>query len=215
MSNDSALKESVLAELEWEPSVTAAHIGVTARDGVVTLTGHVKAYYEKHAAEAAARRVKGVKGVAEEIEVKLPYDVKRSDEDIAAAAVTRLAWDSSIPRDVIKATVQGGWVTLTGQVDWRYEHDAAAKDVRALWGVIGVSNQITIKPRVNTYTLGSDISKALHRSWFDWSDVKVTADGGKVKLTGKVDSWSDRLLAGDTAWAAPGATSVENDLVVA
>lgn len=215
MSNDASLKESVLAELAWEPSVTAAHIGVTARDGVITLTGHVKAYYEKHAAEAAARRVKGVKAVAEEIEVKLPFDVKRGDEEIAAAAVSRLAWDSSIPKDAIKAVVQDGWVTLTGEVDWHFEHDAAAKDVRALWGVVGVTNEIKIKPRVNTSTLSSDISKALHRSWFDESNVRVTADGGRVKLTGKVDSWSDRMLAGTTAWAAPGATAVENDLIIA
>jgi osmotically-inducible protein OsmY len=215
MSNDNALRESVIEELAWEPSITAAHIGVTARDGVVTLTGHVKAFYEKHAAEAAVRRVKGVKAVAEEIEVKLPFEVRRDDEEIAAAAVSRLSWNSAIPRDAIKATVHGGWVTLTGEVDWRFEHDEAARDVRALWGVLGVINDIKIKSRVNTATLTSDISKALHRSWFDESNIKVTADGGKVKLTGKVESWRDRTLAGSTAWAAAGATAVENDLVIA
>ncbi len=184
MSNDIELKESVLAELAWEPSVTAPHIGVTARDGVVTLSGHVQRFAEKLAAQSAALRVKGVKAVAEEIDVKLPSDVQRSDEDIAAAAVARLAWDSTLPKDAVKITVQDGWLTLTGEVGWRFEHDAAAQDVRRLWGVVGVSNHITIKPRVNTYNLGEDITRALHRSWFDPQRVKVSADGGKVTLTG-------------------------------
>ncbi len=215
MSNDTALKESVLAELQWEPSISAAHIGVTARDGVVTLTGHVQTYAEKHAAETAVRRVKGVKAIAEEIEVKLSFDVKRSDEDIGSAIVNRMAWDSTIPKDMVKATVQNGWVTLTGEVNWHFEHDSAAQEVRKLWGVVGVTNEIKIKSRVNTTDLSGDITRALHRSWFDPSNVKVTADGGKVKLSGTVHSWSERSLAGSTAWAAPGATLVENDLVIA
>lgn len=215
MSNDTVLKESILAELLWEPSVSAAHIGVTARDGVVTLTGHVQTYAEKHAAEAAVRRVKGVKAIAEEIKVKLSFDVKRSDEDIAGAIVNRMAWDSTIPKDSVKATVQSGWVTLSGEVDWRFEHDAAAQEVRKLWGVVGVSNDITVKPRVNTADLSGDITRALHRSWFDPANVKVTADGGKVKLSGTVHSWNERSMAGMAAWAAPGATVVENDLIIA
>jgi osmotically-inducible protein OsmY len=215
MSNDTVLKESILAELLWEPSVSAAHIGVTARDGVITLTGHVQTYAEKHAAEAAVRRVKGVKAIAEEIEVKLSFDVKRTDEDIAGAIVSRLAWDSTIPKDAVKATVQDGWVTLTGEVNWHFEHDAAAQEVRKLWGVIGVTNEITVKSRVDTSNVREDINRALHRSWFDPQNIKVTAEGGRVKLTGTVHSWSDRMLAGTTAWAAPGATVVENDLVIA
>jgi osmotically-inducible protein OsmY len=215
MPNDTLLKESVLAELLWEPSVSAAHIGVTARDGVITLMGHVQTFAEKHAAEAAVRRVKGVKAIAEEIEVKLAFDVKRSDEDIAGAIVSRLAWDSTIPKDSVKATVQNGWVTLAGEVDWRFEHDAAAQEVRKLWGVVGVTNRITVKSRVDTSNVRADINRALHRSWFDPQNIRVTADGGRVKLTGTVHSWSDRMLAGTTAWAAPGATVVENDLVIA
>ena len=212
---DAALKTAVLAELAWEPSVTAAHIGVTARDGVITLSGHVQRFAEKQAAQSAALRVKGVKAVAEEIEVKLPFDVKRSDDDIARAAIERLAWDSTLPKDAVKVTVQDGWVTLTGEVGWHFEHDAAAQDVRRLWGVVGVSNQITLMPRVNTYNLTSDISTALHRSWFAPNDIKVAADGGKVTLTGHVKSWSERELAGSTAWGAPGATDVENYLIIA
>jgi osmotically-inducible protein OsmY len=217
MSNetDAVLKASVLAELAWEPSVTVAHIGVTARDGVITLSGHVERFAEKQAAQSAALRVKGVKGIAEEIEVKLPFDVKRSDDDIARAAIERLAWDSTLPKDAVKVTVQDGWVTLTGEVDWHFEHDAAAQDVRRLWGVVGVSNQIKLKPRVNALSLTNDISTALHRSWFAPNDLKVAANGGKVTLTGHVKSWSERELAGMTAWGAPGATDVENDLVIA
>lgn len=212
---DVALKDSVLAELAWEPSVTAAHIGVAARDGVITLSGHVQRFAEKQAAQSAALRVKGVKGVAEEIEVKLPFDVKRRDDDIARAAIERLAWDSTLPKDAVKVTVQDGWVTLTGEVGWRFEHDAAAQDVRHLWGVVGLSNQITLKSRVNTYNLSDDISAALHRSWFAPNDIKVAADGGTVTLTGHVKSWSERELAGSTAWAAPGAADVENYLIIA
>ncbi len=212
---DTALQQSVMAELAWEPSVTAAHIGVIARDGVITLSGHVQRFAEKQAAQSGALRVKGVKAVADKIEVKLPFDVKRSDEDIARAAIERLAWDSTVPTNAVKVAVQDGWVTLTGEVGWHFEHDAAAQDVRPLWGVVGVSNHITLKPRVNTYNLTSDIALALHRSWYEPAGIKVSADGGKVTLTGHVNSSSERDLAGSTAWAAPGATDVENHLIIA
>ncbi len=215
MSNDSTLKDTVLAELAWEPSVTAAHIGVTARDGVVTLSGHVNRFAEKQGAQTAALRVKGVKGVADEIEVKLPFDVKRSDDDIARAAVERLAWDSALPKDAVKVAVQNGWITLTGEVGWRFEHDAAMQDVRWLWGVAGVSNQIAIKSQVNTHDLKSDITAALHRSWFEPAGIEVSAEGGMVKLSGRVKSWSEREMVDAAAWAAPGATGVENYLTVA
>ena len=215
MSKDKALQQAVLAELGWEPSVTAAHIGVTASRGVVTLTGHVSNYPEKHAAEAAALRVKGVKAVADELEVKLPFDTKRDDEAIAAAAIERLGWDVTIPRNSVQVTVTKGWVTLSGQVDWSYQRDAAQHDVRGLHGVIGVSDEVTIRPRVNTANLSDDITHALHRSWFfDPQTVFVTAEGGNVHLSGTVHSPHDRQLAADTAWNAPGATYVENDIAV-
>jgi osmotically-inducible protein OsmY len=215
MSQDSQLQQDVLAEFKWEPSVTARHIGVTANHGVVTLSGHVDSYAQKHAAEAAARRVKGVRGVAEEIEVRLPFDTKRTDDDIAAAAIERLAWNVTVPKDSVNVKVENGWVTLTGQVDWWYQKDAVEQDIRPLHGVIGVSNQTTIKPRVNTTTLSDEITHALHRSWFfNPENVHVRADGGKVVLTGTVSSLHDKQVAAQTAWAAPGATNVENNITV-
>ena len=215
MSSDSDLKKAVLDELSWEPSVNAAHIGVTAHAGVITLTGHVGNYMHKTAAERAAGRVMGVKAVAEEIEVKLPYDIKRSDEDIAAAAVDRLGWNSSIPDDAVMVKVQQGWVTLTGSVDWHFEKEAAEKDIRALSGVIGVSNQVVVKPHINASNVKNDIEHALKRSWYyDPDTIQVATQGGKITLSGKVSTWNARQMAGATAWSAPGATSVENDITV-
>jgi len=215
MSSDSDLKKAVLDELSWEPSVNAAHIGVTAHAGVITLTGHVHNYMQKIGVEKAAGRVKGVKAIAEEIEVKLPYDIKRSDEDIAAAAVDRLGWNAAIPIDAIKVKVQTGWVTLTGNVAWHFEKEAAERDLRALSGVIGVSNQIVVKPAVDAFNVKKDIEDALHRSWFyDPDTIQVAAQGGRITLSGKVATWDARRLAGSTAWSAPGATSVQNDIAV-
>jgi len=216
MSQDNALQEAVLAELRWDPSVTAAHIGVAANAGVVTLTGHVESYAEKQAAEMAARRVRGVKAVAEEIEVRLPFGTERSDDEIAAAAVDRLAWDVAIPCDAVKIKVEKGWVTLTGEVDWYFQKEAAEQDVRRLFGVVGVSNQISIKPRVNLSNISDDIMHAMNRSWFfDPKTITVSAHGGKVRLTGTVNSLHDRQVAAATACAAPGVTEVETDIVVA
>jgi osmotically-inducible protein OsmY len=215
MSNDTHLQLSVLAELEWEPSVTAAHIGVTASAGVITLTGQVESYAQKHAAEVAARRVKGVLAVADELQVQVPFERKREYNDIAAAIIDRLAWDVSVPRDAVKVAVEKGWVTLTGEVDWYYQRKAAEQDVRRLHGVIGISNQVSIKPLINTQLVSDNIMHALHRSWFfDPNPVTVTADGGRIRLTGNVNTWHVRQVAAETAWKAPGAIDVENLLAV-
>ncbi len=215
MSYDSQLQHAVLAEFEWEPSVNGAHIGVTAQAGVVTLTGHVASFAQKHAAELAARRVKGVKAVAEELEVRLPFDMQRGDEHIATAAIDRLRWDVSVPNDAVKVVVEKGWVSLTGQVDWHYQKEAASAGVRGLLGVVGVTDDITIKAKVNTLNLSDNIMHALHRSWFfDPNTITVSADGGKIRLTGSVHSPHDRQVAAETAWAAPGATAVANDIVI-
>ncbi len=215
MSTDSKLQQAVLTELSWEPSVNAAHIGVTAKAGVVTLTGHVDSFASKHAAEMAARRVKGVAAIAEEIEVRLPGEAKRDDDAIAAAAISRLAWDVSIPANAVQVKVESGWVTLTGSLDWYYQKAAAADDVRGLVGVRGLSNQITITPRVNASNISDDIMHALHRSWFfDPETVRVSVKGGTVRLTGTVRSPHERQLAAVTAWSAPGVTNVENNITI-
>jgi osmotically-inducible protein OsmY len=180
MSQDKELQDSVMFELGWEPSVDAAHIGVTANAGVVTLTGHVESFPQKIAAERAAARVKGVKAVAEEIEVKLPYEVSRDDESIAAAAVERLAWDSSVPPAAVEIRVEKGWVTLNGDVDWYFQKEAAGQTVRTLIGVVGVSNLIEIKPTVNADDVSQNITRALHRSWFyDPNSIVVSAQGAR------------------------------------
>jgi osmotically-inducible protein OsmY len=215
MSQDSQLQQSVLAAFKWEPSVSAGHIGVTANDGVITLSGHVGSYAEKHAAEVAARQVRGVRAVAEEIVVSLPSGTRRSDEDIAAAAITRLAWNVSVPVDAVQLKVEKGWVTLTGQVDRWYQRNAAEHDVRPLLGVVGVTNRVAIKPVVDTGCLSDDIVHALHRSWFfDPTTIQVHANGGRIVLSGTARSITERQVAAATAWAAPGATSVENNIVV-
>lgn len=216
MSHDDQLQKAVLDELSWEPSITAAHIGVAAANGTVTLTGHVESYGQKHAAEMATGRVKGVKAIAEEIEVRLPFTIQRDDGDIATAVANRLAWDNGTPNDAVMVKVEGGWVTLTGEVEWHYQKDAAEREIRNLLGVVGVSNQITVKAHLDTAHLQDDIQRALHRtSYFQPDQVHVSSQGGRIKLTGTVRSWQERRTAESTAWAAPGATAVENDLIIA
>jgi osmotically-inducible protein OsmY len=205
MSNDIEIRNAVLAELAWEPRLDAAHIGVTANAGIVALSGHVETYAQKHAATEAAWRVRGVTAVAEEIEIRLPFAMKRSDEEIAAAAIDRLAWDVTVPKDAIRVEIEDGWITLSGEVIWAYQKVDAEANVRFLLGVLGVSNHITIKPRVDTSNVADDIVHALHRSWFfDPKTIAVSADAGE----------HDRRLAASIAWAAPGATSVTNDIAV-
>jgi osmotically-inducible protein OsmY len=183
MSHDSDLQRAVLEELAWEPRIDSAHIGVSANAGVVTLTGRVHSYAQKLAAEKAASRVKDMKALVEEIEVSLPYGVVSSDGDIAEAAVERLSWDAALPPNAIHITVEKGWVSLTGTVDWKFQKDAAASHVHGLLGVVSVSNQIEIKPSVSAANVSADITRALHRSWFyDPNSIKVTAEGGHHQI---------------------------------
>jgi osmotically-inducible protein OsmY len=220
MSQDKELRESVMIELGWEPSIDAAHIDVTAHAGVVTLTGHVQSFAQKVAAERATVRVKGVKAVVEQIEVKLSHEIERSDENIARAAIERLVWDSSVPPGTIEIRVEKGWVTLNGEVDWHFKKEAAEQAVRTLIGVVGISNLIEIKPTVDADDVSQNITRALLRSWllrssfYDPNTIKVSAQDGKIKLTGHVTTLNARELAGAAAWSAPGAISVENDIAV-
>ena len=213
--SDQTLQQAVLDELDWEPSINSAHIGVTANDGVVTLTGYVDSYTEKWAAEQAAGRVFGVKAVAEELEVRYPSSKKQNDDEIAKRALQVLAWDVDVPKDKVKIKVEKGWVTLSGEVDWYYQRSAAETDVRKLSGVTGVSNDIKIKPIVQPSDVRAKIKAAFERNaQIEEDDISVAVDGGKVTLSGNVDTWYDRNLAESTAWSAPGVTQVEDRLIV-
>jgi osmotically-inducible protein OsmY len=215
MINDKQLQQAVTDELAWEPSITSAHIGVTAKDGVVTLSGHVPSYWEKRSAETAASRVKGVKAVVEEIKVKLFGDNLWTDEQIAEHGVRNLASDSSLPKDRIKLTVEKGWVTLTGSVDWHYQKSAAEYDVHRLIGVLGVTNKIEVKPPAEAYQVREKIEKALSRvAPFDAEDISIKTDGGKVTLGGNVRNWYERDLVETAAWSAPGVTQVQDNIAL-
>jgi osmotically-inducible protein OsmY len=215
MKSDSELQRSVLDELLWEPRVNAAYIGVAVKDGVVTLSGHVPSYAEKCAAEQAAKRVSGVQAVANELDVKLPDSSKRTDEDIATAAVNELKSNTWVPADRIKVTVSNSWIKLEGEVEWEYQKEAAENSVRYLAGVTGVSNLIRVKPKVAPTELKTKIEDAFRRSADrDARRVKVEVQGSKVILRDRVRSWMERREAERLAWSAPGVSEVENQIVV-
>jgi osmotically-inducible protein OsmY len=214
--DDLELKRAVESELNFEPSINAAEIGVAVKDGVVTLSGRVPSYWEKVAAERAAARVAGVKAVANELEVRLPGLSERTDGDIARAAVDALKWNVLVPEDRIKVKVSKGWVTLEGAVDWQYQKSAAEKSVRRLVGVVGVSNLIEVKPAVSKAEVKSAIESALKRlAEVDANRIRVDTEDGKVVLSGTVRSWFEREEAERAAWAAPGVRAVEDHIAIA
>ena len=215
MKNDVDLQRDVFDELKWEPAVHSTDIGVIVKDGVVTLEGVVDSYPEKWAAERAAKRVSGVKALALELEVKLPGSGKQTDADIAEAAENALKWDVLVPQDRIKVTVEKGFLTLEGQVDWEFQRSAAKRAVQYLTGVKGVANAITVKPKVAPTDVKAQIEAALKRNAIlDAQQIKVQADGGKVTLRGNVRSWAERDEAEAAAWAAPGVNEVTDFIAV-
>jgi len=214
--SDLQLQNDVTAELKWEPSLNATQVGVEVKDGIVTLAGHVDSFAEKWAAESATQRVSGVKGLAVEMEVTLPGSSIRNDADIAHAAENVLQWSTNSPNNAVKVMVENGWVTLTGSVEWDYQRLAAAEAVRYLLGVSGLSDQITLKPKVAGSSVKFEIEAALdRRAKSDAQDISVEVEGGNVTLSGVVNSWNERQLARNSAWGTPGVHNVIDNMTVA
>ena len=212
---DQELKQHVENALDWEPSVNASDVGVSVEDSVVTLRGNVRSYAEKGAAERVALRVYGVKAVADELNVRLLSSYERSDTDIAQAAVAALKWNTFVPADRVTVAVSDGWLTLKGTIEWQYQKAAAASAVQHLTGVKGVTNDIVVKPQINTANVQAKIEAAFKRSAeIDARRIHVTAEAGKVILTGNVRSWAERQEAERAAWAAPGVTHIDDRLTV-
>jgi osmotically-inducible protein OsmY len=215
MNEDLQLQQRVIDELDFEPSVNAAHIGIAVQGGVVTLSGHVQSYAEKYAAERAARRVKGVKAVAMELDVRLAEDRKLADDEIAARAVRMLEWDAAVPDERITIRVEHGVITLGGTVQWGFQRQAAEYDVHRLNGVRAVINNIALAPQVKALDVSAKIRGALERNAeIEANNIAVAVSGGKVTLSGRVRDWTEREAIERAAWSAPGVNEVEDKLVV-
>ncbi|WP_295985436.1 BON domain-containing protein [uncultured Variovorax sp.] len=215
MKTDTQLRNDIQAELSWAPEVKSSDIGVIVKDGVVTLTGHLSSHAEKYAVERAVQRVYGVKALAVELTVKLPFDNQRTDADIALAAERALEWNVLVPDGKIHPMVEKGWLSLTGEVEWDYQRSAAEVAVRDLMGVTGVSNLVKVKPRVSP----ADVEKKIHDALSRQADrearkLSIAVDGSHVTLRGTVHSWSERDAVQGAAWSTPGVTVVVNDLLV-
>jgi osmotically-inducible protein OsmY len=213
MKTDAQIQTDVMLELKWDASVTHEHIGVAVLDGVVTLSGTVPSYIEKSAAEKAAQRVAGVKAVVEKIEVKLPGSLQRDDHDIARAIIDQFRWHSQVPDDLVKVSVENGWVELTGEVEWDFQRRAAADAVRGLMGVKGIANKIAIKPKaVQPYVIKDNIEEALKRAAErEANRISVEVRGTRVVLSGNVRSFAEWRAVKGAAWSAPGVTSVDDN----
>lgn len=215
MKTDAVIKENVLDELQWQPNVDETEVGVTVDRGVVTLTGTVDSYTKKIAAEEAAKKVKGVKAVVENIEVKYGIEYKKTDKEIAKAALDALKWNSSVPDDKITLKVENGWIHLNGEVEWEYQRDAAKRTVQNLLGVRAVTNNITLKQTVKPTGIKEKISKAFERlADVDANNIEVIVEDHTVKLKGKVHSLAEKEEANKSALYTPGVYHVENELLV-
>jgi osmotically-inducible protein OsmY len=215
MKTDTELKADVIAELAWDSAINPTGIGVMVKHGVVTLTGHLETFAEKHAVERAVHRVEGVRGIALELDVKLSTAHKRSDSEIAQAAARALLWNSNIPDERVQVEVENGWVTLTGELDWNYQVASAEQCVSSLLGVSGLTNKITIKPRVNPKDIGAEIASALMRQAIrEAKHIGIEVKGGIVTLKGKVHSLAERDAAVGVAFTARGVSQVIDKIEV-
>jgi osmotically-inducible protein OsmY len=214
--SDLSLRKAIMEELEFQPQIDAASIGVAVENGVVTLTGHVSSYEQKVCAERAVKGIKGVRAVAEEIQVRLHKGAGTADDTIASRALSIINWSADVPANAVKVIVQNGWITLEGQVDWQYQKETVEKAVRKLSGVLGVDNRLTLSPRVDIVDIRQHIEDALKRSAeVDAKDIHVRVDGDVVRLDGKVHLWSERKIVERAAWSVPGVMRVEDHLLLA
>ncbi|MCM2341177.1 BON domain-containing protein [Rhodoferax sp.] len=215
MKTDSEIKNDVLSELLWDPLVSETKVGVTVNEGVVTLTGHLDTYAEKVAAKRSAERVSGVKAIAVEIDV-IPAGIhQRSDTEIALAVEHVLSWNTSVPQDRVKVTVEKGWVTLTGDLDWNFQRRSVERMIRPLKGVVGITDNIQLKTLPVPLKLQERIQEALTRQAMrEARRIEVSVEGSEVTLRGQVHSWAERNAAEGATWSAPGVVRVNNQLTV-
>lgn len=214
--NDLSLRKSILEELEFLPDIDAANIGVAVDKGVVTLTGHVTNYAQKVRVERAVKAVKGVRALAEEIQVRLNKGAGTADDTIANRALNIIDWSADIPQGAAKVIVENGWVSLEGQVDWQYQKEAVERAVRKLSGVVGVDNRLTLRPQVDVLDIQQRIEEALKRNAeVDAKGIHIKVEGSVVKLEGRVHLWRERKIAERAAWSVPGVNKVEDHLLLA
>ncbi len=215
MKTDAEIQKHVMEELKWEPAIHSSEVGVAVKNGVVTLSGTVDTYQEKKMAEKAALKVAGVKGIAEDIEIRLSYHDQKTDAELAQAVVNALKWNALVPDDKIKIKVENAWVTAQGMVEWAYEQNAVRDAIASIVGIKGISNLVKVTPKLDPADVKKKISAAFERNAIiDANSIHIENIGSKVVLTGKVSSYSEKREAEHVAWNAPGVSSVENNIEV-
>ncbi len=215
MKTDSQIQKDVMAQLKWEPFLNASEIGVAVKNGIVTLSGQVDSYLKKIAAEDAAKKIAGVKAIAEDIQIGISPANKKTDTEIAEAVVNALKWHTAVQEDKIKIKVENGLVRLEGEVEWEYQKTNATSAVVNLTGVLGVHNLIVVRPKIVSSSIEKRINEAFHRSaTIDSSKITAEVSGTKITLRGKVRSYTEKEDAENAAWNASGVTSVTNNLEI-